>query len=233
MSTAPAPAPASRFRTLHSRLFKRAALGVAITLMSGAVLAEDLLQVFNLAVENDPVIRQARANYNAQHTLVDQGRALLLPSINLQGQTARQTQGPTETIPSSNPALPPTQAHSFQNGFNSKGYSLSLNQAVFNMEAWYSYKSVRKSDQIAMLTLQEAEQQLIMRVATAYFDVLRAQADLTSLQAEEAAATQLLEQTQQRFDVGLIPITDVNDSQFRADAVTVRRLQAENILNQR
>lgn len=220
--------------SLYSRGILKTSLGLAVAaLLSGPVLAEDLLQIYDLAVSNDPVIRQARANYNAQHTLVDQGRALLLPSVNLQGQTGRNTQGPTQVVPSNNPAQPSTPEHSFQNGFNDKRYSVNLTQALFNMEAWYSYRSVRKSDQIAMLTLQEAEQQLIMRVATAYFDVLRAQAELTSLQAEEAAAMQLLEQTQQRFDVGLIPITDVNDSQFRADEVTVRRLMAENTLNQR
>lgn len=227
------PTPAQTAPAQRPRFLKKV-LGLAVvSLLSSPVLAEDLLQIFNLAVENDPVIRQARANYNAQHTQVDQGRALLLPSVTLQGQTGRNTNGPTESIPSNIPGNPPTPAHSFGAGFNSKGYNLNLSQAIFNMEAWYSYKSLRKTDEIAMLTLQEAEQALIMRVAAAYFDVLRAQADLGSLQAEEAAAMQLLEQTQQRFDVGLIPITDVNDSQFRADEVTVRRLQAENILSQR
>ncbi len=230
MSTAPALSLASR--VLPARFLKKT-LGVAVmALLSSTVLAEDLLQIFNLAVDNDPVIRQARANYNAQHTNIDQGRALLLPTVTLNGQTGRNTQGPTD-VPAATPGVPQQPAHSFANGFNSKGYNLNLTQNVLNMEAWYSYQSLRKTDEIAMLTLQEAEQQLVMRVASAYFDVLRAQADLTSLQAEEAAATHLLEQTQQRFDVGLIPITDVNDSQFRSDEVTVRRLVQENILNQR
>jgi outer membrane protein len=226
MSAARTPATTARFL--------KKTLGVAVmTLLSSSVLAEDLLQIFNLAVENDPVIRQARANYNAQHTNIDQGRALLLPSVTLQGQTGRNTNGPTESSPptANNPLGSP--AHSFSNGFNSKGYNLNLSQAVFNMEAWYSYQSLKKTDQIAMLTLQEAEQQLIMRVATAYFDVLRAQADLASFQAAEAAATQLLEQTQQRFDVGLIPITDVYNTQASTDNATVSRLLAENTLSQR
>lgn len=229
MSTSPAQtSPAAPAR------FLKKALGVAVlTLLSSSVLAENLLQIFNLAVENDPVIRQARANYNAQHTNIDQGRALLLPSVTLQAQTGRNTNGPTEASPPTvnNPFGSP--AHSFGAGFNSKGYNLNLSQAVFNMEAWYSYQSLRKSDQIALLTLQEAEQQLIMRVSTAYFDVLRAQADLASFQAAEAAATQLLEQTQQRFDVGLIPITDVYNTQASTDNATVSRLLAENTLNQR
>ena len=228
-------APASRFRALPASYIRKT-LGVAVlTLLSGSVLAEDLMQVFDLAVNNDPLIREARANYNAQHTQIDQGRSQLLPSINLSANTSRDTQG-TDGNPPPNPnggGFGGRNAHSFADGFNSKGYNLNLNQNLLNFQAWYSYQALRKSDQVAALNLQQAEQQLIMRVATAYFDVLRAQADLTSLQAEEAAANQLLEQTQQRFDVGLIPITDVNDSQFRADEVAVRRLQAENILSQR
>lgn len=203
-------------------------------LLSSSVLAEDLLQIYNLAVNNDPRIREARATFNATHTQIDQGRSQLLPTINLQANSSRDTQGTDGTAPP-NPdgGFGSRGPHSFANGFNTKGYNLNLSQNLVNFQAWYSYKALRKSDQVAALNLADQEQQLIIRVATAYFDVLRAQADLTSLQAEEAAANQLLEQTQQRFDVGLIPITDVNDSRFRADAVTVRRLQAENILNQR
>jgi outer membrane protein len=226
-------APAQISHAAPARFLKKA-LGVAVmTLLSSSVLAEDLLQIFNLAVENDPVIRQARANYNAQHTQIDQGRALLLPSVTLQAQTGRSTSGPTEASPPSANNPFGTPAHSYGAGYNSKGYNLNLTQAVFNMEAWYSFQSLRKTDQIALLTLQEAEQQLIMRVSTAYFDVLRAQADLASFQAAEAAATQLLEQTQQRFDVGLIPITDVYNTQASTDNATVSRLLAENTLNQR
>ncbi|MEY4640992.1 MAG: hypothetical protein RLZZ227_986 [Pseudomonadota bacterium] len=234
MIPASAQTPAIPVRAFPTRFLKKV-LGMAVlTLLSSSVLAEDLLQVFNLAVENDPRIREARANYNAQHTQIDQGRSQLLPTINLQANTSRDTQGTDGQAPG-NPSSPfgVRGAHSFANGFNTKGYNLNLNQNLLNFQAWYAYQALRKTDQVAALTLADQEQQLIMRVATAYFDVLGAQADLTSLQAEEAAATQLLEQTQQRFDVGLIPITDVNDSQFRSDAVTVRRLQAENILNQR
>jgi outer membrane protein len=219
------PAPRSRFL--------KKTLGVAmLTLLSSSVLAEDLLQVFNLAVENDPVIRQARANYNAQHTRLDQGRSQLLPTLDLTGNTVRQAQG-SFGAPGPCTGVFCSGEYSYANGQNTKGYALNLQQNLVNFQAWYTYQGIKKTDQVAALTLAQEEQRLIMRVATAYFDVLRAQADLTSLQAEEAAAQQLLDQTQQRFDVGLIPITDVNDSQFRADEVTVRRLQAENILSQR
>jgi outer membrane protein len=208
-------------------------LGVAV-LASLATLAQadDLLQIFNLAVDNDPEIRQARANYNAQHTLVDQGRSFLLPTISATGRTSRDTTGIDGTPPATG-GIFRTPEHSFANGFNAKGYGLSLRQAVLNLEAWYAFKSARKSDEVAALTLARAEQLLISRVATAYFDVLRSQANLESFRAEEAASLRVLEQTKQRFDVGLIPITDVYDSQANADLASVNLLVEENNLNQR
>jgi outer membrane protein len=193
--------------------------------------AENLFQIFNLAVNNDPDIRQARAQYNAQHTLLDQGRSFLLPTVSLTARSSRDTTGIEGDLPPGGFFSPPQ--HSFADGFNTKGYGLSLRQALLNFEAWYSYQSARKSDEIAALNLAQSEQQLIIRVATAYFDVLRSQANLASFRAEEAASLRVLDQTRQRFEVGLVPITDVYDSQANADLATVNMLVEENTLNQR
>jgi outer membrane protein len=219
--------PASRSR------FLKKTLGVAmLTLLSSSVLAEDLLQIFNLAVENDPVIREARANYNALHTRMDQGRALLLPSVNLQAGRSRNTQGTDGGGPCAPGTLFCQPEHDFGNSYPRENYGLNLQQALLNFNAWYQYKSLRKSDEIAALNLARAEQDQIIRVATAYFEVLRAQANLASFEAQENASNQLLDQTQQRFDVGLIPITDVNNTQATADRAAVNRLRGENALNQ-
>lgn len=219
-------------RTPRLRLLSAALALSLCTTFAGTAQAEDLLEIFNLAADNDPEIRQARAQYNAQHTLVDQGRSFLLPTISATGRTSRDTTGIDGTPPATG-GLFRTPEHSFANGFNTKGYGLSVRQAVMNFEAWYSFKSAKKTDQVAALTLARAEQQLINRVATAYFDVLRSQANLASFEGEEAAALRVLEQTQQRFDVGLIPITDVYDSQANADLASVNRLVEENNLSQR
>lgn len=189
------------------------------------VQADDLAQIFNLAVNNDPEIRQARANYNAAHTTIAQGRSFLLPRVTVSGTTSRDTSGPAV----------PTQfgaPHSFQNGFNTKGYNLSISQALLNFEAWYAFQSALNADRQAAANLAQAEQQLILKVATTYFDVLRVQDNLASFEAEEEAASQVLEQTRERFEVGLIPITDVYDSQANYDLARVNRLVEENNLNQ-
>ena len=195
--------------------------------------AEDLLQIFNLAVSNDPEIRQARATYNANHTMLAQGLSQLLPAVDINARTSRDTTGIDGPVPSSpDGEIFRLQPHSFANGFNTKGYGLSIQQNLLNFQAWYAWQSVKKGDQVAALNLAQAEQQLILRVATAYFNVLRSESNLATFRAEEEASLQVLEQTQQRFDVGLIPITDVYDSQANADLATVNVLVEENNLDQ-
>ena len=196
-----------------------------LTLPFSSVQADDLAQIFELAATNDPEIRQARASYNAAHTTIDQGRSFLLPRVTVGGSTSRDTSGPAN-------ASQFGPGHSFENGFNSKGYNLSISQALLNFEAWYAFKSAKQSDQQAAANLAQAEQQLILKVATAYFNVLRTLDNLATFRAEEDAASRVLEQTRERFEVGLIPITDMYDSQASHDLVRVNRLVEENNLNQ-
>src|SRR5690606_25851455 len=134
-------------------------------LFSAPASADDLAQIFNLASENDPVIREARYRYQAAETIIAQGRSQILPTISANGNSSRDTQGPASEGGNSPP-------HSFQNGYNSKSYGVSLRQALFNVQAWYAFQSARMSERVAAVTLAQNEQELIMRVATAYFDVL-------------------------------------------------------------
>jgi len=203
----------------------RALTIAALVLPFSTAYADDLAEIFELAVNNDPEIRQARANFNATHTTIAQGRSFLLPRVTIGGSTSRDTSGPAVATQFGEP-------HSFQNGFNTKGYNLSISQAVLNFEAWYAYQSAKETDRQAAANLAQQEQQLILKVAMAYFNVLRSQDNLASFQAEEDAAARVLEQTRERFEVGLIPITDVYDSQANHDLARVNRLVEENNLNQ-
>lgn len=181
--------------------------------------ADDLLEIYRLALEQDPVIGEARARYEAEHTLLAQGRAQLLPSISVYGLTARNAQAPEAEF-------------SYAGGFNSHSYGLNIQQSLLNMQAWYSFQAAREGDRRAMATLTQAEQELILRVATAYFDTLRSDDNLAAFAAEEAAAAGLLDQATQRFDVGLAAITDVNEAQAGHDLARVNRLREERNLNQ-
>lgn len=213
-----------------SNFLRKTSLGVFSSLLicSPALAADDLLDIYNLAVAGDPQIRQARAEFNATHTTVAQGRSQLLPSVDLTASTARQTQGPATA-----PVGSPFPAHSFANGFNSKRYGLSIRQNLLNFQAWYSFQAFRKSDEAAATNLARSEQELIQRVATAYFDVLRSEDNLGTFEAELEASARILEQQEERFAVGLVPITDVYDSQAAYDLARVNLLVEENTLSQR
>ncbi len=208
------------------RRARQLSLAIVAMVSASSASADDLLEIFNLAVTNDPQIRQARATYNANHEVLGQGRSYLLPTISLDGSSSRDTSGTVDAIGPGRPA------HSFSNGFNSKSYGLNLRQALLNFQAWYAYQSARYSDEAAETRLVQAEQQLILKVATAYFAVLQSQENLATFRAQQDASNQVLDQTQQRFDVGLIPITDVYDSQASADLAAVQTLVEENTLNQ-
>ena len=207
---------------------RKVSLGIfSLCLICPPVLAaEDLLDIYNLAVFDDPQIRQARAEFNSSHTNVAQGLSQLLPEVNLTANTARQTQGPAEA----NIFQP---SYSYANGFNSKGYGLNIRQNLLNFNAWYNYQAVIKSDEAAATNLARSEQKLIQRVAGAYFDVLRSEDNLETFEAELEASARILEQQEERFAVGLVPITDVYDSQANYDLSRVNLLVEQNTLSQR
>ena len=200
--------------------------------------ADDLAGILGLALDNDPTLRQARAQYRANRELLVQGRAALMPSLGVGGTTSRQTAGPSDSIYANitDPQTGETRRirvvddMSFQPGQNSHGYGVNLSQALFNLPAWYTFQSAKANDRAAAMTFAAQEQDLIFRVAIAYFDVLRA-IDLleTNIQEEEAALTSL-EQTRRREEVGLDTIIDVNDSQAAYDLARNTTILQRDIL---
>lgn len=182
--------------------------------------ADDLLDIYNLAVDNDPTVREARERYEASHTLLAQGRSQLLPSVTVQGTTQRR-------------ASDVASRFSYSQGYNQHGWNMNLNQNLLNFEAWYTFSAARKSDRQAEANLASSEQDLIVRVASAYFDVLRSRDNLEAFRAEEEAAARILQQSQESFDVGLSTVTDVYQSQSSYDLARVNRLVEENNLTQR
>lgn len=196
-------------------------LSILVTFIASApVQATDLADIYSLAVDNDPTIREARERFEANHTLLDQGRSQLLPSVTVQGNTRRAV---NNTAPQ----------FSYAQGYNQHGWNMNLNQNLLNFEAWYTFQSARKTDQQAAANLASAEQDLIVRVATAYFNVLRSQDNLAAFRAEEEAAARILARSERSFEVGLSTVTDVFQSQSSLDLARVNRLVEENNLAQR
>lgn len=196
----------------------KALLACGLLSIAGFSQAETLGDIYNSALDNDPQIRAADAALNVQKQLTKQARGSLLPRIDF---TFSETHTNSDNKASS--GSPTT--------IMGTSYGLSLSQPLFDASAWFGYKQVKAIDHKSKLDFSAAQQDLIIRVATAYFDVLRANDALIAAQAEEAAIKRQLEQTKQRFDVGLIAITEVHESQAAFDLVQVGRITAKNSLD--
>ena len=211
------------------------------SLVSSLSYGDDLVTILQLALDNDPSLKQAQANYRANRENVIQSRSSMLPSLGVGAGTSRLTSGFTDSqyINMTNPLTGETvrtkvrDDHSFRPGINNHNWGVSLTQSVFNLPNWYSFQSAEATDRAAAVNLAAQEQDLIMRVASAYFDVLRAQDLLETNIQEEEAAQRSLEQTQQREAVGLVAITDVYDSQAAYDLARNTTILQQDFLRSR
>ncbi len=218
-------------------------IGILLFSSLGSSLSygDDLVTILQLALDNDPSLKQAQASYRANRENVIQSRSSMLPSLGVGAGTSRLTSGYTDSqyVNMTNPLTGETvrtkvrDDHSFRPGINNHNWGVSLTQSVFNLPNWYSFQSAEATDRAAAVNLAAQEQDLIMRVASAYFDVLRAQDLLETNIQEEEAAQRSLEQTQQREAVGLVAITDVYDSQAAYDLARNTTILQQDFLRSR
>lgn len=202
------------------------ALAMAALLAGPASAADSLLDIYQRALKNDPTIREAEAQYLANAEVRPQARAALLPSVtagaNAQGQFT-DTVGPIQVG-----ANGVGTGSTIRN--NSHGWSLTLTQTIFDWGRYTTLKQADKRVAKAEADYEAAKQALLIRVATAYFNVLAAKDTLaSSVSAREAIARQL-EQAQRRFEVGLIAITDVQQSQAGFDDAVATEIQSQRLL---
>jgi len=198
-------------------------LATAASLLFGAASgqAENLQDVYRLALENDPQLRAAEAAWRAAQEALPQSRSALLPTISagINLTHNRQDIGESATAPTGT------------ENYNSGGYSLSLNQPLWDKTTRIALKQAEASVTEAEAQLGSARQGLIYRAAEAYFEVLAAQDNLDFAKAEKRAIEQQLRQTQQRFEVGLTAITDVHEAQARYDLSVSQEITAQNQLD--
>lgn len=201
------------------------AVAIAATLGTVSAHADSLLDIYELAVQNDPQLKAAEATYRANIEAEDLGRAALLPQISAQAyyQDA-ETESDSKSTTLSSTGSPTVIDQSTTTDAETESYSLTLNQAIFDLSAWFNFRAGQKLSEQAEAQLAFDQQELIVRVADAYFNVLRARENLDASKAEERAAKRQLEQTQERFDVGLIAITDVHESRAAYDNAVAQRL---------
>lgn len=183
--------------------------------------AADLNQIYQQALANDAELSAAKAQRDADGYQVGLARAALLPQVSI---SYSQTENDVETEAS---------AFSSETEYTTETSNLNatVSQTLFNLSSWYNYQAAAAGGEVAELQYTLAEQQLILRTAEAYFNVLRAQENLETAQAEEKAVKRQLEQTQQRYEVGLIAITEVHEAEASYDLAYANLIGQEAALD--
>lgn len=193
--------------------FKIGSLYAALTLviLAPSTQADDLMQVYQKALTSDPVVLQAQAQRNALYEQIEENRAPLLPSLSA-------SVGYTKSW------------HDIQGDNDGYGAGLSLSQLIYDHSVWVGLSLAEKAASQADSAYASAMQNLITRVTGAYFDVLTAKDNFEFKGAEKRAIERQLEQTKQRFAVGLTAITDVHEAQAQFDLASASEILAENVL---
>jgi outer membrane protein len=207
---------------------------VALSLLgTGAARSENLLDVYQAAVKSDPVIREADARRQAALEVKPQARALLLPQVNIGGQFYTSNSDGEATFPQVNTNTGDIVSVGNKSSTDTSrywDYSAQLTQTVFRWDQWQQLKRADSQVAVAEANYRAAQQDLLVRVSQAYFDVLAADDTLTAAEATLQAFSRQLEQSEKRFEVGLIAITDVQESRAAHDSATADVIAAKRAL---
>jgi outer membrane protein len=207
-----------------------ATIGLISILLTTICWGDSLSEIYELALQNDPQLRAARAAYLAGSESENISRAGLLPQISAVGEYSEtEFDGSSTTVLGGGPSG--TFGRDGNTDIDSRNYSITLTQPIFDLPAWFTFQQGKELSQQAMLQFSADQQALILRTAKTYFDVLRARENLETALAEEKAIKRQLEQTRERFEVGLLPVTDVLESQAAFDESTVTTLEIKGLLD--
>lgn len=199
-------------------------IGLACAASSANLYAEDLLTVYQQAMASDPVVLKAAAQFNISKEDIISARSVLLPNLSF---SARYTELKHEE--SSPSTLVPSGEKSTLNR-DSESLGLDFSMQLYHHDSWLRLDNAKKAAHRSDLAYQVAKQNLIVRVSQAYFSVLSAKDDLEFATAEKIAIERQLEQTKQRFAVGLTAITDVHEAQAQFDNAVTDEIRAENAI---
>ena len=214
------------------RLLKQGLYVVSTSLFLTQVSwADSLKDIYETALQNDPVLSAARASFNADRETKNISRAALLPQLSVSGDytESENNENSQQIVVIQNEPIP-----SIRNGLTDSTqtrYSASLTQAIFDMPSWYRFRGGSNLSESARAQFSADQQSLIIRVSQAYFNALRAHDNMETRKAEERAIQRQLEQTRERFEVGLLPVTDVHEAQAVFDDAAVNSLEARGALN--
>ena len=188
---------------------------LALACVTQVAWGANLSAIYQLAHANDAVLAAAQEARKAGLEKLPQGRALLLPTVNLNGNL-NHNDNEYNLFPSQN--------------YNSRSLALSLSQPIYRKQNLESYEQAKLQVLQAEQTLKVAEQDLLLRVAKAYFDVLLAQDVLATARGQKQAYAEQLAQARKSFEVGAATITDTHEAQARYDLTVAQEIAGLNDL---
>jgi len=197
-------------------------LGAAMGAVLPSAAAEDLLQIYRDALANDPTLASARATWLATQEAVPQARAGLLPSVTLVGNANRQNfYEKLHTDPSV----------SVTENFPAYNYTVSASQPLYRKQNLVALDQAKQTLGQGDYVLASVRQDLIVRVAQAYLDVLLARFNIELTESQKAAVSENLAQAKRNFEVGTATITDTNDAQAKYDQIVAQEISTQNDLD--
>lgn len=193
----------------------RLVLGLFLGLNSSAVFAAPfgLTEIYQKALGHDASLAQAKAQYQADIQAIDTARSALLPQIQADGSYAIND----SSIDSSD--------------VTTQDLSITLNQSLYQHSNWARYEQSKQSSDVALATLKNAEQTLILSVAKSYFSVLLAQQSLVLTQSKQASNKLQYETALASAELGLLSRVDVLEAKSSFDIAKSETIQAENALD--
>ena len=205
---------------MKPRLLALAApLALGLATLAGPVCGEDLMQIYREALRADPAIAAAKATWEASQEKLPQARAGLLPTASLSANANYQN---VDVTIKSEPRQEANRSFGFANAM------VSASQPLYRQQNLIAYDQAKMGVTQADYSLNIAQQDLIVRVAVAYFDILLAQFNIELTESQKKAVSEQLAQAKRNFEVGVATITDTNEAQAKYDAIVAQEITTRN-----
>jgi outer membrane protein len=205
---------------MKPRLLALAApLALSLVTLAGPAFGEDLLQIYREALRADPTIAAAKAQWEAAQEKLPQARSLLLPQASL---SANANYSNYDATIKSDPR------EDVNVNTRSAQATVSASQPLFRQQNIIAYDQAKVFVTQADSTLGIAQQDLIIRVAVTYFDILLAQFNIELAESQKKAVSEQLAQAKRNFEVGVATITDTNEAQAKYDAIVAQEITVRN-----
>ena len=205
---------------MNRRLLALAApLVLGLAAFAGPAAGEDLLQIYREAQRSDPAIAAAKATWEATQEKLPQAKAGLLPSASVSGSASYNNYDATiRTDPRVD----------FNRNFGFAAATVSASQPLFRWQNVVAVDQAKEAVTQADYALSVAQQDLIIRVAVAYFDILLAQFNIELNEIQKVAVSEQLAQAKRNFEVGVATITDTNEAQAKYDSILAQEITTKN-----